>query len=572
MASWWLNEAIRVVRPAFGQIVVVSAFVNLLAIAAPVFVLQVYDRVVMHAGLSTLYGLLVGVLIAIAFDFILRQFRARLLQRAALDIDLAVNGRLMDKLMALPLRELERRPVSYWETLFRDAAAVRNTFAGPAAVAIVDLPFALVFLAVIFVIAAPIAWIVLLLLPVFVLIAWLGTRVQSLRTREERDAVLARDGLVSEIVAGRTTIKGLGLDRTFRDRWEDVHAATVDRGLERGRAGDNFVNLGLSVTVLATVVITGIGALAILDQRLTIGALIATNMLASRIINPFHQLVGTWRAVAQCRQAASRLDGLFALPQERRDSAVTFDRPTGTVTLDGVTFRYAEADDPVIDGIGLTFEARGLYAVIGANGSGKTTLLKLAMGLYAPDDGRVLIDGADIAQFSRADLSRWIAYVPQDVRLFAGTIRDNIAAGTPDIEDAAVLDAARLAGVHGFIADLPAGYGTEVGDGGSGLPGGIRQKIGIARALARQPVILFMDEPSSDLDRASEAALADTLRRLAAERTIVMATHSPQLLKACHSVLALERGRIVRGGEVAKVLPELFSPEPPPPAAGGGQA
>ena len=275
--------------------------------------------------------------------------------------------------------------------------------------------------------------------------------------------------------------------------------------------------MGLAVSVIATVAITGVGALAILDQQLTIGALIATNMLAARIIMPFHQLVGTWRSVAMCRQAVGRLNDLFALPSERAESAIAFDRPAGAVSFDGVTFRYMPGDEPVIDDIRLTLEARGLYAVMGVNGSGKTTLLKLAMGLYAPDAGRVLIDGADIAQFSRRDLTKWIGYVPQEIRLFSGSIRDNIAAAAPDAPDEDVMRAARLAGVHDFIAALADGYGADVGDGGASLPGGIRQKIGIARAVLGRPPVLLMDEPSSNLDRDSEVALADTLRNLSTD-------------------------------------------------------
>lgn len=558
MARHWLSEILKQVRPAFTQILVVSAFVNLLAIEAPVFVLQVYDRVVMHAGISTLYGLVIGVLVAIVFDFILRQFRARLLQRAALEIDIGVNRRVLGKLMAVPLRALESRPVAQWDVLFRDANAVRDTLSGPTAVAIADLPFAVIFLFVIYAIAAPVAWVVLLLIPVFVLIAWLGARSQTARNRAERDATLARDGLVGDLIAGRTTIKTLGLDDAFASRWETAHADAVDRGLDRGRTGDNFVNTGLAVSVIATVAITGVGALAILNQELTIGALIATNMLAARIIMPFHQLVGTWRMVALCRQSVGRLDDLFALESERADSAVAFGRPEGKLVFDGVTFRYAAENEPVIDEIRLTLEARGLYAVMGANGSGKTTLLKLAMGLYAPDDGRVLIDDADIAQFSRRDLTRWIGYVPQEIRLFSGSIRDNISAAQPDASDEDVIRAAQQASVHDFVAALPDGYGTDVGDGGAALPGGIRQKIGIARALLRQPPVLLMDEPSSNLDRDSETKLAETLRALSNDHTIIMATHSLRLLSACHSVLVLERGKIRTGGPADKVLPELF--------------
>jgi ATP-binding cassette subfamily C protein LapB len=558
MATAWLSETMRALRPAFGQVALASAFVNLLAVAAPVFVLQVYDRVVMHAGISTLYGLAIGVCIAIVFDFVLRQFRARVLQSAAVTVDVGLTRRLSGKLLSAPLRILESHPATYWDTVFRDAQAVRNTLTGPTAVAVADLPFAVVFLAVVYAIAPPMALVVVVLVPVFAGIAWWGARTQSRATDAERDAVLGREAVVSDIVAGRATIRAIGADARFRERWEEAHAATVDAGLDRGREADNFVNAGVSVSILSTVALTGIGALAILDQQITIGALIATNMLANRIIGPFHQLVGTWRTIALCRQAISRLDSVFALPEERIDGAVAMERPKGALTFDAVTFRYAPDAEPVIDGIGLTFEARGLYGIVGANGSGKTTLLKLALGLYRPDSGRVLVDGADIAQFGRRDIARWFGYVPQHVHLFAGTVRENISASHPDASDEEILKAARLAGLHEFVAALPDGYGTRIGEGGGDLPGGIRQKVGIARALLRDPQFLVLDEPSSDLDRQAEAALADQLRRFAADRTVIMASHSARLLGVCHSIVVIEKGRVGRGGPAKDLLPELF--------------
>lgn len=558
MATAWLSETIRALRPAFGQVALASAFVNLLAVAVPVFVLKVYDRVVMHAGLSTLYGLVIGVCIAIVFDFALRQFRARVLQGAAVAVDVGLTRRLADKVLAAPLRVLETYPSTYWDTAFRDAYAVRNTLTGPTAVAVADLPFAVVFLVVVYAIAPPMALVVLVLVPVFAGIAWWSARTQSRATDSERAAILGREAVVSDIVAGRATIRSIGADARFRERWEAAHAATVEAGLERGREADNFVNAGISVSVFSTVALTGIGALAILDQQITIGALIATNMLANRIIGPFHQLVGTWRTIALCRQAVARLDGVFALPEFRDQGAVAMERPKGVLTFDAVSFRYAPDAEPVIDGIGVTFEAKGLYGILGANGSGKTTLLKLALGLYRPDSGRVLVDGADIAQFGRRDLARWFGYVPQHVHLFAGTIRENVCASLPDASDDQVLKASRLADLHDFVAALPDGYGTRVGEGGGDLPGGVRQKIGIARALLHEPQILILDEPSSNLDRQAEAALAEALRRLGTERTIVMATHSARLLGVCHSIVVLEKGRIGRGGPAKDVLPELF--------------
>jgi ATP-binding cassette subfamily C protein LapB len=345
----------------------------------------------------------------------------------------------------------------------------------------------------------------------------------------------------------------------------------------RGSRADTYLNLGMSLTVATTILLTTVGAVAIIDQRITIGALIATNMIASRIIGPFQQLVSQWRTFALSRQATARLGVAFAVAAERQGDAVTLERPQGRMTVEGVSFAYEaeQGSKPVIDNINLNINAPGLHAIVGPNGSGKTTLLKLMQGLYSPDSGRVLLDGADIAQFSRAQIARWVGYVPQELFLFSGSVRENIAKADPEASDEAVLAAARLAGVHDHIVDLPDGYGTDIGEAGRRLSGGLRQRLAIARALMGEPAVLLLDEPSASLDREAEEALRDTLVTLARERNIIVVSHSHILLPACDNVLALDRGRIALAGPAREVLPRLFQTGKPatsaPPVAGEKQ-
>jgi len=554
----WLGPLLKPLRPAFREVIAMSAFINVLALALPVFILQVYDRVVFYQGLATLKALIIGVAIAIGFDFILRQARARLLQRAAVHIDARLGEALFDKLIALPLRTLESKPTSYWQTLFRDVDTMRNIFCGATAILVADLPFVALFLLLIFVIAEPIAWVIVAAIPLFLLLAWWSGRALERMTRDERHAGLDRDGLIAEMLAGRTTVKALALGDAYRSRWEERHATAITRAFGRGSAGDGYINTGLVVAAMTTVAVTGFGAVAIIEQQLTIGALIATNMLGNRIISPFNQLVGVWRNYAQYKQSRDRLGDVFAQPAERRTSEISLERPRGEILLDNVSFTYDETRAAAIEGLKLQIKPGGMVGIVGNNGCGKTTLLKLAQGLYPPDHGRVTLDGADIDQFTRNELAQWIGYVPQDATLFSGSIRENIAIANPDASDAEVIEAARLAGAHDEIVDLPKGYATDVGEAGAKLSGGERQRIAIARALLGDPPVLLLDEVTSNLDQPAQVALRDTLLKLAPDHTIILVSHTPALLSVCSHILALDHGKVSLAGPAREVLTTLF--------------
>ena len=284
----WLLPMLGPLWRRFRELIVFSLFINLLPLAVPVFVLQVYDRVIFHAGLTTLQGLAIGMALVIAFDFVLRQARSRLMQRIAIRIDVDLGRRLFDKLAGLPLRVQENRPTAYWQSLFRDAEQVRNVVGGPSAVLLVDLPFVGLFIGLIYIIARPIVWVlVVALIAYLVLAAWSSWSVQR-AARREREAGLARDGLLGEVLAGRTTVKALALDEAMRPLWEQRHAEAIERSLGRGLSNDGFGNFGAGLAVLTTVGLTAFGALAVLDQLMSIGALIAANMLAGRVVGPLN--------------------------------------------------------------------------------------------------------------------------------------------------------------------------------------------------------------------------------------------------------------------------------------------
>ena len=555
----WFSEILAPLRPHLREMVLFSAFINVLALAVPVFVLQVYDRVVFFAGLSTLQALVIGVAVAVLFDFILRQSRSRLLQRIALRIDALLGRKLFEKLSALPLQTIERQTAADWQVYQRDVEAIRNVRGGPTAALAVDVPFAALFLVVIAVIATPLLWALAVIVPIFLLLAGLSSFNVSAANRKEQSAVIDRDSLTAELVAGRTTLKALNLVDTVRSRWEDRHSDTIEKGIQRGRKVDTFGNLGISLALLTTVSLTTVGAIAILEQQLTVGALIAANMLANRITQPLNQLVGQWRLWSRYKEAKARLGTLFALAEDRTTEPVELPRPRGALSLQEVTFRYTPEAAPAVDSVSFATEPGGLFGIVGRSGCGKTTLLKMIQGLYPSETGQVTIDDADIAQFSRATLARWFGYVPQETFLLSGTIRDNIARHNAGVSDEDIIQAAQLAGAHEFIVEFPEGYDADVGEAGRNLSGGQRQRITIARALVGDPPVILLDEPTSNLDRPSEEELRNKLIELSEDHTIVVVTHSPILLAACKNIMVLERGRLALAGKGKEILAQMFA-------------
>ena len=564
-SSAWLKPILKPLKPMYREVGMISLFVNLLALAVPVFTMQIYDRVIFHAGVSTLEGLLVGMALVLLFDFVLRQVRSRMMQRAALRIDVAVGRSLFDKVLAMPLAVLEARTAAYWNALFKDVDVVRNTLSGPSAILITALPFAFLFLGLIFVIAWPVAYVIALILPVFVVIGWRSAQVVNQASAEERESGFGRDTLMAEIISGRSTVKALALEEDLKPLWEEKQAETIERSILRGGRADKYINMGAGLATFTSITMVSVGALAIMEQQLTIGSLIAANMLSNRVLGPFNQLVGSWRGYASYRQAVKRLGEAFDMPVERSEISIKHDRPHGVITLENVKFSYAADSGQVIDGVRLEIQPGGLIAILGANGSGKSTLVKMIQGLYQPTDGRILLDGADIKQFTRSEMSEWFGYVPQECFLFTGTIRDNIAKGNSEATDEEILVASKKAGLHEYIIDFPDGYGTEVGEGGQRLSGGMRQRLTIARGLLGDPPILVLDEPSSNLDRSGEAELAETLENLAQDHTVLLITHSPGLLVVCRQVLIMQKGRIVRSGRPIDVVPQLVAGQVQPP-------
>jgi ATP-binding cassette subfamily C protein LapB len=558
----WLRELLLTMRPAYRQAVALAFLINLIALGAAVYSLQVYDRVVAHAGYSSLVALTIGMLIAIGLDLVLRSGRAHLLQRLGLQIEACIARRAFTRLLNLPAVVLESRPPAYWQTVFRDIELVRSTCSGATALLLIDLPFLVLALLLLGLIAWPLLPVALGTIAAFVILAWRSGQVTRHAAETEREKQVGRDAAIAELAGARMLLKTIGAQQSAHKRWEENYAAWMSEALARSRESDHYRDLAYGMTTFNTVVTTGFGALAILANLMTMGALIAANILAGRMVSPLVQLVGQWKQFGQYQAARKRLDALFATPMERAATGVALPRPNGALLLDNATFRYPGSEHDQLLSISGQLGPHGLHAIVGANGSGKSTLLKLLRGLYHPASGRVLLDGGDLAQFSQQDLARWIGYLPQQVQLISGSVRDNIALADPDIDDARIITAAQRACAHDFVINLPDGYATEVGEGGSRFSGGERKRIAIAQVLLRDPPILLLDEPTADLDRDAEQAFVATLRALAADHTVLVVTHSLAVLSQCNGILVLDKGQLKAAGPARQILPSLGFGEP----------
>ena len=557
----WLVSTVKLSQRDVVRLATYSLFINILALATPVFVLQVYDRVVFQSGLDTLRALILGVLVALVFDFILRQARSRLLQFVSLKIDGRLGEAVFDRFSELKLENLEKKPAWFWQNIFRDVTQIRNFIGGGTVIIFIDIPFSILFITIIYLIAPPLIWVFVFTVALFTLIAWLAFKKTRKASSAEQSSRAEIENLLIEIVSNRATVKSLNIAASLKSIWLTKHSQTMEKALQRGRMADRYANLNVVLTMGVTVALTSFGAIAVLEQTMTIGSLIAANMLATRVIQPLSQLSLAWRTLNQFRGSRDRVGNLFQETDLLRKKVIAFSPSQAKIELDDLHFGYEE-EKKVFDGISLRLEPAKIHAVVGNNGSGKSTLLRLILNLNSPQVGRVLWDGADIRQFTDKQIAEWCGYVPQECALFTGSIRDNIAGFKDCVSDEDVIEISRSMGLHEDLSNIPEGYSTKIGENGRILSVGQRQKIAIARALVTSPKVILLDEPTSNLDQRSEQLLIQTLKDRAARQSsaIVIVTHSPAILARVDNISLLGAGKIQLTGPREDVLPKITRP------------
>ena len=560
--SWFWGTLYRY-RGEYGQVLLASLMINFFVLVSPLFVMNVYNRVVPNNAIETLWVLSIGAITIYVFDFAFRMLRAYFVDGVGRKVDVVVSGRLLEQVLGI---QLKHRPASAgsFANNVREFETLRDFFTSATLTALVDLPFSVLFLVVISMLGGPL---ILVPLVAMVPVVIVGLLLQYPLTRVIRTnfAVAAqKHGVLVEAIDGLETIKSTGAEGVIQRKWEQAVGVVAATGLRAHVLSAIGVNFTMFMQQIVNIVMVIGGVYLIAANQLTLGGLVACTILAGRALAPLAQVAGLLTRYQHARMAYESLSKLMALPLERPPGKVFLRRArvAGDVEMSKVAFRYPGQQVAALDGTSFRVRAGERVAILGRVGSGKSTAAKMLMGLYQPDSGNVLVDGVDVTQLDPADLRRGIGYVPQDVKLFYGTVRENITIGDRGIGDEAILKAARIAGVDKIVARHPAGFDLPVGEQGRALSGGQRQAVAIARALITDPAVVVMDEPTSAMDFATEQAYVNALLEFLPGKTLVLVTHKPTLLALVERIIVLDFGRVVADGPKDKVLQALQQAKP----------
>jgi ATP-binding cassette subfamily C protein LapB len=564
----WFWSVVSRFGSNYSHVAIAALLINILALASPLFIMNVYDRVIPNGAIPSLVALAIGVVIAIVFDFIMRTVRARIIDMTGKKIDVVLASDIFEHVLSL---KMAQRPTSVGvlANQLRDFDSVREFFTSGSVVSAVDLMFAIVFIIVLFIIAGPLAWIPMLILPVMLTIGFVLQKPLDRAMRRLQAESAARHGVLVESLAGVETVRASGAEARMQTLWERSVAATARSGEDVHFWSSLALTAASTAQQITSLLMISIGVFLVLGGEITIGALMASIMLAGRVLAPITGIAAVITRGTQTLTALRSIDKIMALERERPiDRTYVARRITkGHIVFDNVTFKYPGGADNALEKISFRVEPGERVGVIGRVGSGKTTVGRLLTGFYEPLDGRILVDGVDVRQYDPADLRNGIGFVLQDTDLFFGKLRDNLALGRPAASDEEILAAAQLAGVESFVANHPHGYEMLIAEGGRSLSGGQKQAIGLARILIRKPRILFLDEPTAHFDVRSENEFLLRLKNLGAEKlTFLVSTHRPTVLGFVDRLLLFERGRLVADGPRDQILARLREPQGKPEA------
>jgi ATP-binding cassette, subfamily B, bacterial HlyB/CyaB len=542
----WFLSAVQKYRYQLSEVVLASFFLQLFALISPLFFQVVIDKVLVHRSLTTLDVLAIGLVTISVFEAVLGILFSHTTNR----IDVELGARLFRHLMALPIAYFQVRRVGDSVARIRELENIRNFLTSSALTLVIDLFFTCVFLAVMFLYSALLSFIVLAAFPFYIGISAGATPLFRARLDDKFRRGAENQAFLVESITGVETLKAMAVEPQMQRRWEEQLAGYVAasfRVLQLGNTASQTVQL---VSKLVTAAVLYFGAKLVINDDLTVGELVAFNMLAGRVSAPVLRLAQVWQDFHQARLSVQRLGDILNAPAEPSFNTARAALPAiqGDIAFEHVTFRYRIDGPEILHDVSFRAAPGQMIGVVGPSGSGKSTLTKLIQRLYVPESGRVLIDGVDLASVDTAWLRRQIGVVLQESFLFNRSIRDNIALADPAFPIERVITAAKLAGAHDFILELPQGYDTLLGERGDGLSGGQRQRIAIARALITNPRILIFDEATSALDYESERVIQDNMNEIAKDRTVLIVAHRLSAVRRTHRIITIDRGRIVEDG------------------------
>jgi ATP-binding cassette subfamily C protein LapB len=557
-ARSWFKDTLKRSRWLYADAIAASLVINLIALAAPLFVMNVYDRVVPNQATATLWVLAIGICGAYLFDLLLKSMRSLCLDLAGKKTDLIISATLFERIVGMSMKMRPARVGSYASNI-HEFQGMRDFLTSLTLASLIDLPFTLIILAVIALLGGHLVWIPIVAFP---LALGIGHFLQKpLTATLERTMALGaeRQSSLIETLAGLDAVKVNNAESERQYQWEQTIGTLSRLELRVKVLSGLAMNITQLIQQLAGVAMIIFGVYQIIDGTLSMGGLVACYMLSGRALGPLAQLSGLLTRYQQAKVTMVSVDQMMELPQERNFDERPLSRKTlqGAMTFRDVNFTYPDQQNQALHGINLNVRPGEKIGIIGRSGSGKSSLAKLLVGLYQPDSGSLLVDGVDIRQIDVSELRHNIGYVAQDIQLLAGTLRDNLVSGARYVDDEMVLQAAELAGVHEFARLHPQGYELQVGERGQNLSGGQRQNVALARALLLNPPILLLDEPTSAMDNTGEERLKQRLQAVIENKTVILVTHRASLLSLVDRLLVIDRGQILADGPKAAVMEAL---------------
>ena len=554
----WFWSSIKYSMPIYRDVIVASFVINLFVLAAPLFTMNVYDRVVPNNAIETMWVLAIGILVIYVLDMVLKLLRTQMLETAGKKSDIIISSLLFEKVMNLKMAARPKSVGSFANNL-KEFESIRNFLTSSTISTLIDLPFALLFLAVAYMIGGQIIIVPLIVIAIIMLYSYIVKEPLRQSIESTYEASAHKNGVLIESLMNLETIKVLGADGHAQWNWEESTGDIAHKGFKSKIFSASIQTVTAFMVQLNTVIVLIVGVYMIEDMQLTMGGLIASVILTSRIIAPMGQLAALLANYEQIKTAYTSLNEIMALPVERPEEKEFIHREhlEGKIVFKDVVFSYPEEEKQTLKGVSFTIEPGEHVGIIGKIGSGKSTIQKLLLKLYEPDSGTVLIDDIDLSQLDPAELRRQVSYVPQEIALFNTSLRANIVYKKPSADNEALLRAARIGLVSEFVNHHPHGFNMAIGEQGAGLSGGQKQAVGVARAFITETPLVILDEPSTSMDSSSEKLLLERLKEATKGKTTILVTHKSSMMALVERLIIIEDGKVIMDGAKEKVLTAL---------------
>jgi ATP-binding cassette subfamily C protein LapB len=560
----WLMEPMRRNRAVYMKVALAAVLINIFGLMTSLFTMIVYDRVVPNNATSSLVALSIGLAIVVIFDFVLKLLRAYFVDVAGAAIDRDVGETLFERLLRLRL-DLKKGSTGSLTGLMRELEQLRDFFTSATLTAVVDLPFIILTLFVIWVIGGMVVLVPALMVPLVIVVGALTQPAMDRLSAKAMGEGMAKQSVLVETIGGLETVKAAGAGPLLARRWDKAMENHSDSSLRQRLISSIGITTATSAGTIsyAGVVIVGVGMIA--TQDLTMGGLIACSILAGRAVAPLAQISQLLSRMTSTRTAYRQLNEMMNLPPEGPEGeGLKLAGLKGRIEFRSVSFKYPGAAEKTLEDLNFVIQPGEHVALLGRVGSGKSTIARLILGLYPPEEGLVMIDGTDIRQLDPLEMRRYIGAALQESVLLTGSVRENIGLARGHVDDEELLRASELSGTHQFMGTIANGYDLRLADRGEGLSGGQRQSIALARALAGRPPVLVFDEPTSAMDAQTETALIQRLRDELKDRTLVLITHRPPLLALVSRIMLIERGKVAMDGPRDEVLKQITRQQTPP--------